>query len=196
MSDNDRNKSNRGSETIKEQQSPYDTFDRIEIIDGVAYEMKPSPKVSHQSLLNNLVTQLNAACRPDGVILFAPVDVHFDENNTVQPDLIFIRNDNCGIIVNDRIVGAPDLLAEILSPGSANRDRILKKALYERFGVKEYWIADPVHTTIDRFILEKGKLVLTETFGEGDTLTSGFFPCVSIDMDALFAPLERFRNEG
>ncbi|WP_080840706.1 Uma2 family endonuclease [Cohnella massiliensis] len=194
MEDNNREKKPDNG-TIRERQSVYDTFDRVEIIDGVAYEMKPSPKLSHQALLQNLFTQLNATCQPDGIIVFAPMDVHFDENNVVQPDLIFIRYDNSGIIVNERIVGAPDLLAEILSPGTASRDRIVKKALYERFGVKEYWVADPVHAIVDRFVLNDGKLVLAETYGEGDTITSDLLPCVSIGMDELFAPLARFRAD-
>ena len=193
--DNNRDKSKPNKTKIREQQSVYDTFDRVEFIDGIRYEMKPSPRVSHQTLLSNLNSLLRATCEPDGIILFAPLDVHLDDNNVVQPDLIFIRNDNFGIIVNERIVGTPDLLAEILSPGSANRDRILKKALYERFGVKEYWAAAPVHTTVDRFVLDNGKLVLIATYGEGDTMTSDLLPCVSIDMDALFAPLARFRKD-
>nr|WP_275983498.1 Uma2 family endonuclease [Paenibacillus hamazuiensis] len=180
--------------TVKEQQEIYDPSDRYEIIDGVRYDLKPSPLVDHQVLIGGLYTALHRTCQPNGIILFAPMDVYLDDNNIIQPDVIFILNKNAGIITRKRIEGAPDLLVEILSPSTANRDKIRKKALYERFGLKEYWIADPVHHTIDRFVLEQDKLQLRGVYGEGDTLTSELFACVSIDMTALFAPLARFQD--
>lgn len=178
---------------IKEQPEVYDHADRYEIIGGIRYDLKPSPTVTHQILLSNLYFCLQKSCQANGIIVFAPMDVYLDEDNIVQPDLIFIRNENIGILTNKCIDGLPDLLVEILSPSTASRDRIKKKALYERFGVKEYWIIDPVHATLDRFALEHNKLPLIATYGAGDTVTSELFSCISIGMDELFAPLARFQ---
>jgi Uma2 family endonuclease len=72
-----------------------------------------------------------------GCLFIAPVDVVFDDENTVQPDLVFIASANAGILRQRAIFGAPDLLVELVSPSSVRRDRYVKKELYARFGVKE-----------------------------------------------------------
>lgn len=77
-----------------------------------------------------------------GEVLFAPVDVYLDEKNVYQPDLIFISKDQLNILQNT-IKGVPDLVIEILSKGSEKLDKIEKKEVYERTGVKEYWIVEP-----------------------------------------------------
>jgi Uma2 family endonuclease len=171
---------------VKEQTEIYDGFDRYEIIDHIRYDLKPSPTVNHQKLLTLLNVSLYYTCHAEGIILLAPMDVYFDDGNIFQPDLIFISNDNQGIIKEQRIEGAPDLVAEILSPSTSMNDKIRKKAQYERFGVKEYWVVDPVHFVIDQFVLDNGKFTLNATYAEGDTLISDRFPCVGIDMTELF----------
>jgi hypothetical protein len=176
----------KSKDLLKEQQEIYDEFDRYEIIDNVRYDLKPAPVVNHQKLLGHMYVSLQKTCHSEGIILLAPIDVYFDDGNIFQPDLIFISNDNQQIIKEKRIEGAPDLVAEILSPSTSLNDKIRKKAQYERFGVKEYWLADPVHFTIDQFILQNGKFVLNATYGDGDTLVSDLFSCVNIDMTELF----------
>lgn len=182
------------SHVIKETQDVYDPNDRHEIIDGVRYDCKPSPAFEHQVLVTELNYALRATCTQNGIILVAPMDVHLSEQNTVQPDLIFISNENSHIIVNRKIVGVPDLLVEILSPSTGSHDKIRKKSLYERFGVKEYWIVDPVLHTIDQFILEGQKLQLHATYGTGDRLSSDLMICIDIDLDSLFAAIVRFQD--
>ncbi len=145
-----------------------------------------------------MVTELNYAlrttCIHNGIIIVAPMDVHMDEQNTVQPDLIFIRNENSSIISNRRIEGVPDLLVEILSPSSGSHDKVRKKALYERFGVQEYWIVDPIHHTIDQYVHDGKMLQLHTTYGHGDKLVSDLIPCIEIDLDAVFASIARFQE--
>lgn len=106
--------------------------------------MSPAPTSQHQQVLKKIFRQLDKFVESHnlGEVLFAPVDVYLDEKNIYQPDIVFISKENLHII-HDKIKGVPDLVIEILSKGSEKTDKIEKKAVYEKCGVKEYWIADP-----------------------------------------------------
>jgi Uma2 family endonuclease len=179
---------------IKEQQQAYGETEpeypfieeRFEIIEGIRYELQPAPTVTHQRLLAGLHITIYQSCHPNGVILFSPLDVFLDDDNHFQPDLVFILHQNASIITEKRIEGAPDLVAEILSPSTSQNDKIRKKRQYERHGVKEYWLLDPVHLILDQFILTGSKYELYETYGVKGRLTSPQFSCVDIDMAKLF----------
>ena len=166
---------------------PITEEERYEIIEGIRYDMKPAPVVNHQRILGVLHIMIHQTCHSNGVILFAPLDVYLDEDNLFQPDLVFILHEHTSIIKEKRIEGAPDLVAEILSPSTSQNDKIRKKRQYERFGVQEYWLIDPIHRTVDQFILEGQKYVLYETYGIRGRLTSPQFSCVDIDLNQLFA---------
>ena len=115
-----------------------------ELIDGIIY-MSPSPFTNHQRIISKLLGKMFQYIeeRQSGEIFVAPFDVYLDEHsNAVQPDIIFVAKENEGII-KDHIHGVPDLLIELLSPGNKSHDTVRKKNLYEKFGVKEYWIIDP-----------------------------------------------------
>jgi Uma2 family endonuclease len=161
-------------------------FDRYEIIEGIRYDLKPAPTVVHQKISGTLYGMLYNSCRLNGTILYSPVDVYFDEDNQFQPDLVFVLHENESIIKEKRIEGAPDLVAEILSQSTSQNDKIRKKRQYERHGVKEYWIIDPFHRTVDQFLLENGEFVLHETYGLADQLTSPLISCISIDLSEVF----------
>lgn len=160
--------------------------ERFEIINGIRYDLKPSPTVKHQFLVTGIWNPLHSTCHSNGIFLVAPIDVHLDENNTLQPDVIFITNGNMSIIQDDKIMGAPDLVVEILSPGTGKRDKTMKKDNYARFGVKEYWIVDPIHETIDQFLLNNHTYDLHATLVPGDIMTSPLFSCITLDLDVLF----------
>lgn len=177
---------NKPAHQIKEEREVYEDFDRFEIIDYVRYELKPAPSINHQELAGNLYFHLKKSCSIDGIVLISPIDVYLDEGNTFQPDLVFIKTDNMDIIKESRIEGAPNLVIEILSPSTSANDKIRKKIQYERFGVEEYWIVDPVHRTVDQFLLQSGRFLLHATYGDQMTLTSDLFPCIYITMDELF----------
>ncbi|MCD9020667.1 Uma2 family endonuclease [Cohnella silvisoli] len=179
-------------EAMKEQQANYWIEERYEIIEGVRYDFLSSPRVSHQILVTELYASIRSTCHAGGIVLVAPMDVHFDENNIVQPDLIFIANDNLHIIKDGWVKGVPDLLVEILSPSTGSKDKVQKKIIYERFGVKEYWIVDPVYSTIDQLVFVDGKYRLEATYGEEDTLKSPNLTCISIDLHLLFQEAMRF----
>jgi len=114
-----------------------------EVIDNTIY-MPPAPSFSHQDTSLDIAVEIRNFIKEEkiGKCVVAPVDVYLDNNNVVQPDILFISNTNLGIIQDDKIRGIPDLIIEILS---SNRKYDLndKKSLYETFAVKEYFIVDP-----------------------------------------------------
>ena len=105
-----------------------------------------------------------------GIFFVSPVDVFLDNKNAVQPDIVFVSNQNKSILKEDAIYGAPDLVIEVLSPGSKKFDLDKKKKIYEKFGVKEYWIVDPDSKESMGFQLKRKKFVLFKQ--EKDKLVS------------------------
>lgn len=191
-------KSAQGGKTtqqVKEQSEVYDEFDRFELIEGIRYDFKPSPTFNHQLLANQINLSISQTCAMKGIIVTAPMDVYLDAENVVQPDIIYISNENTQIVTPRRIEGAPDLVVEILSPSTGTRDKIRKKSLYARYGIKEYWIVDPVHTTVDQFVLVDEHYLLHATYGEQDTVTSPELSCISVDLLPIFQVLDRFREK-
>jgi Uma2 family endonuclease len=130
--------------------------------------MSPSPKPKHQQLLKKLFLQLHKFVEEKklGEVLFAPLDIYLDEENVFQPDILFISNENLDII-QEKIKGMPDLIIEILSPRTEKYDREDKKKMYEKHGLKEYWIVDPVSKVASGYQLRKNKFqALPESKGQ------------------------------
>ncbi len=116
-----------------------------EAIDGELY-VTLAPSLRHQWIATNLVAELHRllAAPGHGWLFFAPVGVEFpDTEEGVQPDIVFISKDRRELLTKPGVSGPPDLVIEIGSPSTANRDRSIKKKLYERQGVPQYWIVDP-----------------------------------------------------
>ncbi|MEX0669256.1 MAG: Uma2 family endonuclease [Pirellulales bacterium] len=130
---------------------------RHEVIDGDHY-VNPAPSTYHQTvsrrLQYQLYTQIELAGK--GVVYDAPVDVQITDHDIVQPDLVVVLAPRTQMITPTKIKGVPDLIVEILSPSTASNDLSLKKRLYERMGVAEYWIADPDNHTLCQFVLADG----------------------------------------
>ncbi len=134
---------------------------RYEVINGRLYEM-PAPGFEHQKAsikLASLLLQF-AEGKGKGQVLPAPFDVILSDTVVVQPDILFISNDNLKNIKRGRLFGPPDLVVEIVSPTSYVRDRYDKFVLYERYGVKEYWLVYPEHKVVEVWCLRDGKYVL------------------------------------
>ena len=172
----------------KEQQEFYDIPERYELIEGIRYDFLSSPKYVHQKLLTNFHLAFHSACSQDGETILAPMDVHFDEDNVLQPDVIYIAKENLAIIRDGFVFGAPDLIVEILSESTGRRDKTIKKAVYERFGVKEYWLADPIYRIVEQFVLVDGRYELAAVLTEQDQLVSRIVLCLVIDLDKIFPP--------
>jgi Uma2 family endonuclease len=130
---------------------------RHEIIDGDHY-VTPAPSTVHQTISkrfqHQLYTQVELAGL--GIVFNAPVDVQLAEYDIVQPDLVVILADRTRMITPTKVNGVPDLIIEILSPSNAAHDTALKKQLYERTGVAEYWIVDPDNQQLERYRLSDG----------------------------------------
>ncbi len=122
---------------------------------AAALVMTPSSNRWHQEVSRQLEFELLAhvAEHDLGALFNAPLDVTLDEHNVVQPDIFFVSKDRAGILQGERVVGAPDLCVEILSPGTERIDRLRKLELYARFGVTHYWIIDLAFRTIEEYAL-------------------------------------------
>ena len=119
--------------------------ERYELLDGDLI-MVPAPNIKHQRVQLELATQLSHFIknRALGELLIAPCDVVLSDTNIVQPDLLFVSREREHLLSDgEKVRGAPDLAVEILSPSSADKDRGLKRELYGRYGVTEYWLVDP-----------------------------------------------------
>ena len=119
--------------------------------------MSPAPHPDHQRIVARFYKKLDRFVeeRKLGEVLFSPVDVVLTQHRVVQPDVLFVSKARSDII-KSHVNGVPDLAMEVVSEGSWQRDRIQKKALYEQFGLPEYWIVDPDSQSIEVFVLVKG----------------------------------------
>ena len=158
---------------------------RFELIDGEVIEMT-APKIKHQ-LLSGRLYRLIDDLKPDGVVIFAPVDVYLDEYNILEPDVVWVAaNSICKIEVN-RLIGAPDLVVEILSPSTAKRDKIDKFALYEKHGTREYWLVDPDHNQIEVWKRGARGFDWQGLYGVGDSFTSAVLDGKTVEVAPIFA---------
>ncbi|HEY5463492.1 MAG TPA: Uma2 family endonuclease [Hanamia sp.] len=121
--------------------------------------MSPAPIIIHQQILNEINIEISFFLRknPIGKIIISSIDVHFSQINILQPDILFIKNENLDIIKSKWLFGSPDLVIEILSPSTSKIDYEEKKLVYERYGVEEYFIVDPNTKSVDSFFLKDGK---------------------------------------
>ena len=164
--------------TIAQLEALPDDNNRYELIDG---ELLPSkaPGIPHQLSLGRLFSRLTNYLEnaPMGVLIWGP-GVVFDDYNGVIPDMAFVSADRQHIITERGLIDAPDLIVEVVSPGEKNseRDRQLKRQLYSRRGVREYWVVDPQLRTIEVYRLHQNVLVLEATLRGADELTSMLFP--------------------
>jgi Uma2 family endonuclease len=160
---------------------------RYELIDGELI-LAPAPRRDHQRVDMRLGWRLGRFVEENalGVAYSAPRDVVFSDTNIVQPDLMFISNERMHIDTESEVWGAPDLVVEILSPSTAARDRTVKRSLYARNGVNEYWLVDADARTIAVMLLGEQGFEPVATYGEGDTLVSPTLPGFSILVDEVF----------
>lgn len=165
---------------------------RHELIDGAHY-VTPSPNTSHQRVSTRLTIALGSSLHGIGEVFAAPFDVVLSDHDVVEPDLLVILREQAPNILNEQhIVGAPAIVIEIASPTTSRRDRGLKRKLYERAGVREYWQVNAADRTI--FVLmqgQAGQFLPPVVRAEGDTLSTPLVPGLEIDVRALFAPPAR-----
>lgn len=159
--------------------------------DGRLYEVlggelfgTPSPNVRHQAIARDLEFHLESFLRATGkgVMLHAPIGVRLTAEDVVEPDILVVLQAHADRIGEQVVSGAPDLVVEILSPGTAARDLGTKRALYERHGVREYWIVDPERSMVEVLRLESGRFTPARVFGAADRLRSALLPGLEIPL--------------
>jgi len=177
--------------------------ERWEIINGEAFDMTPSPGPLHQEISVNLSTLIrnfleNKTCK----VYAAPFDVLLPDGNeadedvrtVVQPDIMVV----CDLekIVEHGCRGAPDWVIEIISPSTAGKDHITKRNLYERHGVKEFWVIQPIERTIAVCRLSGKKFGRSSEFDDAACIKVGVLPGLEIDCAKVFPPKPKVVREA
>ena len=161
---------------------------RYELLNGELM-MVPAPNMKHQEILGRLHVELHRFVQEHdlGKVYVAPVDVVLSANDVVQPDVLFISRARADRITDANVQGAPDLVIEILSPSTANRDLEDKHELYGRHGVLEYWIIDPVAETVTVHRQRDGKLERTGRFVRGESLATAVLDGLALELNDILA---------
>ncbi len=160
--------------------------ERWELISGVPYNMSPTPSIRHQSIVGRVFSLLEQklkgkTCKP----FVAPVDVILSDEDVVQPDVLVVCNTDK--ITEKAIQGAPDLIFEVLSPGTALKDMREKKTLYERAGVREYVVIDPLENYVQRFELnDDRRFGIADVFGADEELALRALPEFTLNLSEVF----------
>lgn len=160
---------------------------RYELLDGDLI-MVPAPRIVHQRNAKKLSRLLDDFVEEHdlGEVFIAPCDVVLSETDVVQPDILFVSKERSYIITEDNIRDAPDLVIEVLSPSTAQRDRTLKRTLYALHGVPEYWQADSDAKNVAVLTLDNGEYKVAGIYGEGQTLVSPLLPGFTLEIDGIF----------
>jgi len=153
---------------------------QYELYDGEV-RVVPSPTNRHQVVLKNLVALLMEYEKQNGGrLLFAPSDVVFTQYNVIQPDLLYFSEARRHLVQLDKPTDVPpDLTVEVVSPGTSAHDRGRKQATCARFGVREYWIVDPLAETMEVFVLEDNAYRLAQGSGLEDRPTAVASPTIA-----------------
>ncbi|MHB1681688.1 MAG: Uma2 family endonuclease [Bacilli bacterium] len=161
--------------------------ERFELIDGVPF-LLASPSVEHEDVSTQLRTVFNRYVRekkPECRVYGDPAGILLDENekNFVRPDLFVI----CRPVVKDgQMVGVPLFIAEILSKSTASYDVHVKHRLYERYGVQEYWVVDPVHQLVQVYRLNRGKFEFAGQFSREDVIPVDGLGGLAVHLEEIF----------
>ncbi len=160
---------------------------RCELLDGDLL-LVPSPVTYHQQILFRLATILSRLVQSQGIgeVFIAPYDVVLSDYDVVQPDILFVSNERAHIVTSDNIRGGPDLVVEVLSPSTVERDLGYKRILYARHGVGEYWIVDPEAKTVEVLKLEAEEYVRHRLYGQEEDLQSPAIPGRPIQLREVF----------
>lgn len=161
---------------------------RYQLLDGEMI-LAPSPTTRHQTIAQhlNLALQEFVASGSLGRLWFAPLDVVLSDHDVAQPDILFVSNERSSIVTDANIQGAPDLVVEILSPGTVDFDRGYKQALYGRHGVREYWLVDPDAETVEILTLGEQGLTPVATYRRGEKLASPLLEGMSLELEQIFS---------
>ncbi len=150
--------------------------------------MSPAPNPLHQEVLKRMFLEFHEAIERKklGKVFFAPIDLYMDEENVFQPDMVVLLRGNIQKLTEKGIEGVPDLVVEVLSPSTAYYDLKEKKEVYERKGVKEYWIVDPKVEEVEVYVNEGGHFRLFSHARDEGRVRSHTVEGLEIDVKELF----------
>ena len=161
---------------------------RYEVLEG-DLAVSPSPNRKHQNVIRHLSAFfIRVESHGYGRWYPAPFDVVFDTHNVTEPDLLFVRTERLPIITDANVQGAPDLIVEVLSPSTRERDLGVKAHLYARFDVPEYWVVDPDVETLTVYHLTPDGYEVAGPFRRTETIHSPLFPSVPLAVAEIFRP--------
>lgn len=168
--------------------TPESHDERYEIDNGELVPM-PAPTVVHQRIIMELAHAMDPFTKEHalGEIFISPLDVIFDDDNTAQPDLLFVTTARKEIIKERGVFGAPDMVVEVLSPSSTRRDREEKSTKYLRFMVQEYWLVNPIERSIEVRIWRGDYWAVHSLAREIRSAESLILPGFSLDLTRVFA---------
>jgi Uma2 family endonuclease len=160
---------------------------RREILGGDLY-VTPAPTPKHQRAVGNLFRLLAQFVEAQhlGKVFVSPIDVVLSDLDVVQPDIVFVAKDRMNIITEKAIQGFPDLLVEVSSPSTADVDTGRKMETYARFGVPEYWVADPKSQAVYIYALQEGAYKLHDRSDRVGTVRSRRLPGLEVRIDDLW----------
>ncbi len=162
---------------------------RYQLLDGEMI-VAPSTTDKHQAVVGEIFVALHQFVTANslGLVRIAPYDVVLSSNDVAQPDVLFVSNRRSHIVTAANIQGAPDLIVEVLSPGTQHYDRGYKRTLYARHGVREYWLVDPEPETVE-VLVEGGEAGLTPaaTYSRAETLESPLLPGFSLNLTQILS---------
>ncbi|MGH7946446.1 MAG: Uma2 family endonuclease [Opitutaceae bacterium] len=160
---------------------------RYQLIEGELYLMSPAPNRFHQIIVLNIAEMLRAFLRlhPLGEVYVSPIDVYLDDHNVVQPDVVFVSAGNSGILTDDGMHGPPDLVVEVLSPGSAAIEK-MKRRLFAHHGVKEHWLVDPTLRQIHLYDFARAPAKALRILDDDETFVSVLLPGLTIAAADVF----------
>ncbi len=159
---------------------------RYELINGEAIEMG-TPIPNHQRVVVAATLVLTQIAKIQGGEVFvAPLEVYLDEDNIPQPDVMWIAPDSQCRIGEKRLEGPPDLIVEVFSPSTRQHDRVTKFRLYEKYGVREYWMVDPTAQYVEVWNWAGGRFAFQGVYVPGETFNSPVLNGQAVDAKALF----------
>lgn len=169
--------------------------ERYELIEGELF-VNPAPIWRHQTVSSNLFFHLTMHVRSLRLGWVRDNSgVHVDERTYVIPDLVYISRERQDIIGEANIEAAPDLVVEILSPGTRRNDLLLKRTLYARIGVREYWLIEPATQTVTVLTLNAGSYIEVKPTG-GGTITSLVLTNLRLTLSQVFEDVDVARNNA
>ncbi|MFY9618278.1 MAG: Uma2 family endonuclease [Pyrinomonadaceae bacterium] len=175
--------------TVADLDACPDDNNRYELIGGELFVSR-APGIPHQRVILNLEISLSTylAEHPIGVLVPGAGAI-FSDYDAVIPDLVFVRNERWQqVVTGEKFTGAPDLVIEVLSPGAENRrrDLLVKRQLYGKYGVTEYWIIDGETRAVEVYRLQKEHLESVASLGNGDEISTPLLPAFRLSGSALF----------